>query len=133
MKIETLRTPAPEFIEYCKAHRREHDESHLDNDALSEFIPDKDNPTYLLRGDGGELLGVASLMLGGAFRKNKKGRFRILHARSLSFDAYSALLNAAIGDLLGIETAYLFLPEEKADAGDILIRLGFFIERYGGC
>ncbi len=130
MKVETLRTSAPEFIEYCKAHRREHDESYLDNDALSGFVPGEDNPTYLLRGGRGELLGVVSLMLGGAFRKNKKGRFRILHARPLSFAAYSALLNAIIKDLPGIETVYLFLPEERAEVGDILIRLGFFIERY---
>lgn len=130
MKIETLRTSMPEFIAYCKAHRREHDESFLENDLLSEFMPDADNPSYLLRGDGGEVLGAASLMLGGSFRKNKKGRFRILHAETTSFDAYAALLEATVAGLSGIETVYLFLPEERADVGDILIRLGFAIDRY---
>lgn len=130
MKIETLRTPAPEFIEYCKTHRREHDESYLDDVSLNEFVPDEDNPTYLLRGDAGELLGAASLMLGGSLRKNKKGRFRILHAQARSFQAYSALLNAVLKDLAGIESIYLFLPEERADVCDILKQLEFLIERY---
>lgn len=130
MKIETLRIPTPEFISYCKAHRREHDESYLDNDSLDEFVPDADNPTYLLRSDGGDLIGIASLMVGRTFRKNKKGRFRILHAQSPSFDTYSALLEALFRELDGVETVYLFLPEERADVGDILIRLGFTIQRY---
>ncbi len=130
MKIEAIHTPIPEFIEYCKAHRREHDESYLDDVSLNEFVPDEDNPTYLLRGDTGELLGTASLMLGGSYRKNKRGRFRILHAQARSFQAYSALLNAILKDLAGIESIYLFLPEERTDVCDILKQLEFLIERY---
>ena len=111
MKIEALRASTPEFLAYCKAHRREHDESFLDNESLSGFVPDANNPTVVLRDDTGAMAGVASLMVGASYKKNKKGRFRVLHAQYPSAQAYAALLNAVTAEFTGIENMYLFLPE----------------------
>ncbi len=118
----------PSFLSYCSRYGPEHDESYLPGDC---FAIDDENPTVLLLDEGEAVVGAASLMLDGAYRAARRGRFRILHALRASPERYRALLSAILPAARPVDEVYLFIPEDRQrPVGNILKGLGFEIERY---
>jgi mycothiol synthase len=131
MRIEYLQKEMlPAFIKYCQKHLTEHDESFIQLEDLRDFVPDEDNPTYILLNDSGIITGAASLMLEPRLRTLHKGRFRIFHTMIPSVETYGMMLDALMKHTEGIDLVYLFIPEEKIDMSHILTNLGFGIERF---
>jgi len=127
MKIEKLRAEYLDpFIDYCRIHEKDHDESFLSEDELENFNID-DNVTCLLLDDDESLIGVFSIML------KRKGRVRIFHVVRDDAQAYKMLHDAMIPqlrDVLKIEKYNLFIPEHKNSIIDILQNSGHIFERY---
>lgn len=131
MKAITLEnTRRNDFINYCVKYRFEHDSSFLYDDDLNDFMPGKENPTCILIDNNDNVIGAASLLLASQYKNKHRSRFRIFHSSVTTLEAYKLLLDTVIKDLDGIEDIFLFIPENKSDAGDILKKLDFSIQRY---
>lgn len=116
-----------DFLEYCKEHGGEHDDSYLPDE---NFVADEDNPTYLLLNEDEKIMGVVSVILTQSFRAANKARFRIFHSVINDIEVYRMLLDSIRKHIEGIQTVFLFLPKEKSATGELLIRLSFKITRY---
>ncbi|MGE5678159.1 MAG: hypothetical protein ACM3ZR_08920, partial [Pseudomonadota bacterium] len=81
MKSETLvNEKVNAFIEFCKKHRHEVDDSFLYEEDLKDFLPVEENPTCVVVGQQGEILAAASLMMNDYYRRGRNARFRIFHS-----------------------------------------------------
>jgi mycothiol synthase len=116
-----------EFIEYCKKHAAEHDESNIPS---AEYKPRTDEPAFLLRTDIGELIGAASLMLHKEYVDSGKARFRIFHSIEKSFESYKLLLNEIERESQGVKYIYCYITEGKSETHQIWENLGFSVWRY---
>lgn len=131
MKIQKLKDEMlGQFIDYCKKYSPEHDESFTDDEELTNFKPDKDNPTYVILDDKGSITGAASLMINSYFKQGRKGRFRIFHSIEPHREAYELMHKSMLPHTEGIDRMYLFIPEKRDDISRILKSIGFNIERY---
>ncbi len=116
---------AEAFIAYCRKYGPEHDDSYTGPDDLNAgTLASAGNPSYLLYGEDGEIIGAASLMLGG-FRETGKGRMRIYHCLEPVPGHYKLLLDAILQHTEGIGDVYLFLPDKRKAEAEILAGLGF--------
>ena len=114
------------YIDYCRRHGAEHDESFLPADT---FVPTEEFPAYLLT-MGDDVVGAVGLMLTEPYRSNGKVRLTILHSVEGSAEAYAALLAAIRSHSGDLDCVYGFLPEAKADARRCWEDLGFGVERF---
>ncbi len=131
MRIEELKSDRMiEFIDYCKSHRSEVDDSFLYDADLKAFKVDEENPTYILLNDKNEIIGVISLIIDSYHKKGNKGRFRIFHSTTANTEAYEMLFKAILKHTDDIKNLNLFINEEKTEVTDIVEGLGFKIERY---
>lgn len=81
MRIEALKNnEIRNFIDYCKKHRLEIDDSFLYDEDLRNFEANEENPTYIIKDEAGEVKAAASLIIDDYFRRGKKARFRIFHS-----------------------------------------------------
>lgn len=119
-----------EFIDYCVTHRSEHDASNLYDEDLKNFIPNENNPTYILTDNNDAVVGAVSLLLSPESRKKGTVRIRILHSTIATKEAYQMMVNAILNHADGIHHIFLFIPEEKTHTRDILEELGFFVQRF---
>lgn len=119
-----------EFIDYCVTYRSEHDASNLYDEDLKCFVPNENNPTYILRDDNDIIVGAVSLLLSPEARKKGTSRFRIFHSTITTTEAYKMLIDAISKHVDGINNIFLFIPEEKTSTRDILEELGFCIQRF---
>lgn len=117
------------FVSFCQKHRHEIDDSFLYDKDLDRFVPDADNPTYVIR-DSGKIVAAASLILDDYHRRGKNGRFRIFHAKTNSFDAYALLFSEILKHRDGIDKVFLFVPFANRDLAAHMEQLHFYIERY---
>jgi ribosomal protein S18 acetylase RimI-like enzyme len=60
----------------------------------------------------------------------RRGRFSFFHCVEPSHHAYSLLFNAIQRHFDGLDSVYLFLPEDRRAAAEALAQLRFAIERY---
>ncbi|MDP3178216.1 MAG: GNAT family N-acetyltransferase [Spirochaetaceae bacterium] len=125
------------FVAYCLEHRFDHDESFLSERDLAGIVFDSDEVAFALRSaEGGtRILGAAALMITPAFREVGKARFRIIHVEPSvgaadEADAYRVLVEAVLPFAKALSFAYLFLPERARRVADIILGLGFRVERY---
>lgn len=131
MRIEALRSERiKEFIDYCKSHRIEVDDSFLYDDDLKNFKPDDENPTYILLNDKNEISGVVSLIIDDYHKRGNRGRFRIFHSTIVNREAYEMLFKAISNHTDDIKNLNLFINEENTKVTAIVENLGFKIERY---
>ena len=114
------------YIDYCRCHGAEHDESFLPSEA---FVPTDDFPAYLLIA-GDDVVGAVGLMRTEPYRSKGKARLTILHSVEPSTEAYAALLAAIRHHTDDLHSVYGFLPEAKANARQCWEDLGFDVERY---
>lgn len=115
-----------DLIRYCAQHGSEHDDSYLPG---KDYSPSPEQPSYLLVSDR-SVVGAVSLLRTPRYAEAGKGRFSILHSTLETAESYSNLLEAIRPHFYQLQTVYLFIPESKTRTAEILIELGFQVERY---
>jgi mycothiol synthase len=131
MNIEILKqNRINDFINFCKKHRNNLDDSFLYDEDLEKFEPNNENPTYLLTNDNGNIIGAVSLIIDEYNRRGKKGRFRIMHSEVCEKNDYELMFKAILAHTQGISKFFLFIKEENKKTAEILHALNFQIERY---
>lgn len=131
MNIEILKEPRiNDFINFCKKHRSNLDDSFLYDEDLEKFQPGNENPAYMVTNDNGDIIGAVSLIVDDYHKRGKKGRFRIMHAESCEKDDYALMLNAILTHTESLNKIFLFIKEENNKTAEILQELNFNIERY---
>ncbi len=130
MKAEKLFfSEIPDFLAYCKRHRDEVDDSFLLDADLEAFVPDGNDPTFVIK-SGGKIIAVASLILDDFNRRIKNGRFRIFHSERSDVSLYSALLTEVLRHTEGLDKFTAFVPLTNTELTDILEQLHFTVSRY---
>lgn len=130
MKIEMLKKEKlNDFVEYCKKHRYEIDDSNLSDEDLKEFEPSDENPTYIVT-EADEIVAAASLIIDDYNRRGKKGRFRIFHSELEDSSCYKMLLEAILKHTQGLEKIVLFIPFVNEKLKNYIEELKFNVERY---
>lgn len=131
MKIEILdQVRKEEFLNFCRKHRNELDDSFLYDEDLEEYEPNAENPTYIALNPQGVITGAASLMLNDYSRRGRKARFRILHAETDDSAVYLELLQAVLQHTAGLDKVDIFVPTVNEGDMDKLTAAGFTVERY---
>ena len=113
------------FLDYCRRHENDYDESFLSKDELSAFDAD-DNPTLLLA-QGEYVVGAISVM------PKRDARIRIFHVEEPRLEYYRALHQGMVKILkteLSRRSYNLFIPADCDQIIKILSILKFRIERY---
>jgi mycothiol synthase len=131
MKVEVLgKDRVSEFIEYCRKHRGEVDDSFLYEENLREFQPGEDDPTYVITGEQGGITAAASLMLNDYYRRGKNARFRIFHSELEDINCYHMLLQAILKHTGCLDSLCVFVGQEKAKVREFMEGLKFNVYRY---
>ena len=131
MKVEALkRDRINDFIEYCKKHRMELDDSFLYEEDLKCFEPNDENPTYIVVDDQDRLIATASLIMDEYNRRGKKGRFRIFHSEHEDIKCYHMLMEAILKHTWGPDKIVVFVPIVNEKLMEFMEGLKFKAERY---
>ncbi len=131
MRIEALKNERIEdFIEYCKKYRRDIDDSFLYDEDLKEFMPNNENPTYIVVDDGDKIIAAASLIVDEYMKRGKKGRFRIFHSSIKQWGCYKMLLEVILKHTEGLNKIFIFSPIINEELISVLEELKFNAERY---
>lgn len=131
MKVETLKNERiEEFINYCKKHRMEIDDSFLYDEDLRDFKPNEDNPTYIVTDNQGELKATASLIMDDYNRRGKKARFRIFHSEIEDIECYKMLIQAILKHTEGLDNIFVFVPLVNKKLMKFIEKLEFTVDRY---
>jgi mycothiol synthase len=119
-----------DFIQYCKKHRSEIDNSFLDDNELNKFVPNDENPTYIILEEQGDISAAASLMIDDYNRRGKRARFRILHSEKNDITYYELLMKALLKHTVGINQVYIFIPFVNKCVRNMMEQLHFIAERH---
>ncbi|MFP7297174.1 GNAT family N-acetyltransferase [Neobacillus niacini] len=131
MKVEALgQERVQDFIEYCKKHRGEVDDSYLYDFELRDFRVGEDAPTYILTNQQGEILGAVSLVLDDYHKRGKRARFRIFHSEIEDVHCYQQLLQAVLKHTADLDKVFLFVPVMNKVLAEMIENLNFSLERY---
>lgn len=131
MKIEVLKNERmADFVDYCKRHRSEIDDSFLYDEDLRDFEANHENPTYIATDEKGVIVAVASLIVDDYNRRGKKGRFRIFHSEIENIECCKELLLAILGHVEGLNKLNVFVPVVNKKLMEIVEALSFEVERY---
>lgn len=131
MALEVLKNDRlEEFVDYCRRHRREVDDSFLYEEDLQEFEPSAENPTYIFSNHKGRIIAAASLILDDYNRRGKKSRIRIFHSEVNDVSIYEKLLQALLQHSEGLEKIFLFVPKANRILSEYIVKLNFQAERY---
>jgi len=114
----------PSFLDYCRKHKYEQDDSFLTEQDLDDFKIAYENPTWLLH-EGEEIKGALSLICDDYYLKGQRARARIFHCETGEENHYRSLLRAAVPLNYPIEKIEMFLPDGKSAARKIIGNLGF--------
>lgn len=131
MRIEGLtKDRTADFINYCKLYRDQLDDSFLGDEELEKFVPNEENPTYIILDEQDKIVGAASLIINSYYREGKKARFRIFHSSIWEKEPYEMLLSRVSQHTEGLERIIVFIPEENEQLKTIYGKLDFYVERY---
>lgn len=131
MRVEALdKERLDDFIEYCKCHRMEVDDSFLDDEDLKAFELNDESPTYIIIDEKDKLAGAASLVIDDYNRRGKKGRFRIFHSEIEDIQRYDMLMKAILKHTDGLDKVYTFVPMANEKLIKTVEMLNFKIYRY---
>jgi mycothiol synthase len=131
MKVEYLKKErVADFVEYCKKHKMEVDESFLYDADLETFEPNEENPTYLAINSQGKIAAVASLIMDEYHKRGKRSRFRIFHSEVEDLDCYKKLLEMILTHSRGVDKLFVFVPMENKRLCEALERIHFIPERF---
>ncbi|QUI23065.1 GNAT family N-acetyltransferase [Vallitalea pronyensis] len=131
MEVQALKNERiQEFINYCKKHRHEVDESYLYDEDLDAFQLNHENPTYVGINGQGNMVAAVSLIIDDYNRRGKRARFRIFHSEIEGFAYYNLLMKAILLHTGGLDNVYLFVPIINKQLMNDIKQLHFTIERY---
>jgi len=131
VKVEALKSEkVKDFVEYCRKHRMEVDDSFLYEDELKGFEPNADNPTYILTNQEGKIIGAASLIMDEYNRRGNRARFRIFHSEIADASYYKQLMQALLQHTEGLEKVYIFIPLQNKPLMELTEKVDFSVERY---
>ncbi|SET03139.1 GNAT family N-acetyltransferase [Paenibacillus sp. NFR01] len=128
MKMTDSEVPA--FLDFCRKHRADLDDSFLSDDDLAEFSLDETNPAFIALDDEGQMIGAASLVLNDYARRGRKARLRILHAENGDPALYGQLLERLLPLTGGLDKLNIFVPLKNRPVMQLLEQSGFAVERY---
>lgn len=131
MRLEALdNRKLGQFIQYCKKHKKEIDDSFLYDEDLEAFEPNDENPTYIAIDQQEKIVATASLIIDEYSRRGKKARFRIFHSEIEDMTVYSLLLKSIIEHTTGLEKVFIFVPVINTALIRSISGLNFSAERY---
>jgi mycothiol synthase len=131
VKIEALKNEGVgDFIDYCRKHRIELDDSFINEEDLKGFEPNEENPTYIITSEEGEVIAAASLIIDEYNRRGRKARFRILHSELEDIQHYKMLMQAILKHTEGLDKVFLFIPVINKKIIEFIEGLKFVVERY---
>ncbi|WP_379153700.1 GNAT family N-acetyltransferase [Paenibacillus sp. sgz5001063] len=131
MKIEALsQERRNEFLDFCRKHRPDIDDSFLYEEQLAEFELSDENPTYVAINEQGSLVAAASLILNDYNRRGRKGQFRIFQADTAEHAIYRELLQAVLRHTAGLDKLNIFVPTVNTRETQNILAAGFAVERY---
>ena len=131
VKVEALKSEkVKDFVEYCRKHRMEVDDSFLYEEDLKGFEPNDDNPTYILTNQEGKIIGAASLIMDEYNRRGNRARFRIFHSEITDASYYKQLMQALLQHTEGLEKVYVFIPLQNKPLMELMEKVDFLVERY---
>lgn len=119
-----------EFIDYCKKHRSEVDESFLYDSDLIKFKIDNENPTYIVIDENNKIKGAVSLIIDEYNKRGKRGRFRIFHCEVDDIRLYNMFMQAILKNTEGLDNIYIFIPMINTKLIEYIKKLNFEVERY---
>lgn len=130
MEIEKLQAKDKEaFIAFCLKHRTKLDESFIRDEDLADFVPDEENPTFIMKKDG-NLIAAASLILDDYHRRGRSGRFRIFYSEVNDQKVYSTLLAEVLKTVKEIEKVIIYVPFINKELSENIRSLLFEVDRY---
>ncbi|WP_238883753.1 GNAT family N-acetyltransferase [Clostridium sp. YIM B02551] len=131
MKVEYLSNERIyEFIEYCKKHKNEVDESFLYDEDMKDFKPNEDNPTFIITNEENNIVATASLVITSYYRKGKRAAFRIFHSEIDDIECYKMLMEAVVKQAKTLEKIFVFVPIINEKLIGVMEELKFTIQRY---
>lgn len=131
MEIEALKNEGVcAFVNYCRKHRGEIDDSFLYDEDLRSFELNNENPTYVIRDENGEVKAAASLIIDSYNRRGRKARFRIFHSEVDGINTYEMLLKAVLKHTEGINKLFIFIPVVNNKLMKFIEEMKFSIDRY---
>lgn len=131
MQVEALKNERiKDFVEYCKRHKAEIDDSFLYDEDLRDFKPNDENPTYIVTNQQGEIKATASLIIDEYYRKGRKARFRIFHSEIEDEESYKLLMQAILKHTKGLDKIFIFIPVANKKLIEFIEELKFTVERY---
>lgn len=131
MRAEVLKTERiNDFLEYCRKHRAEVDDSFLYEEDLKAFVPNEENPTYILVDEEDKVIAAGSLIINEYNRKGRKGRFRIFHSEIQELSCYELLLQELLKHTEGLDKIFVFVNTENPIMLQFVERMNFKLERY---
>ncbi len=131
MKIEALKNERiGDFLEYCRKHRPDVDDSFLYEEDLRDFKPDDENPTYIVTGRQGEIIAAASLIIDEYHRRGKKARFRIFHSEIEDSECYKMLMQEIIKHTGGLDKIFVYVQVANKQMLEFIEGLKFHVDRY---
>ena len=119
-----------EFIDFCKLHRKDVDDSFLYEKDLEDFKPDENNPTYIVVDEKDKIVAAASLILNDYNRRAKKGRFRIFYSEEDNTEVYDMLFKKILSHTQGLKMIYVFIQTVYDKQINHMKNLKFNIYRY---
>jgi mycothiol synthase len=131
MKVEVLRKEKiEEFKDYCRKHRLEVDDSFLYEEDLKDFVPNEENPTYIVTNQQEELVAAASLIIDEHHRRGKKGRFRIFYSEIEDIEYYKMLMYEILKHTHGLEKIFVYVNLANPEMMGFIEDLRFTVDRY---
>lgn len=131
MRVEALNhEKIKNFVEYCKKHRREIDDSFLYDEDLNEFEPNAENPTYIITNNQGKVMAAVSLIMDDYNQRGRSARFRIFYSKIKNPKCYQFLLDSILIHTKKLDKIFLFIPLKNKSLSKSIEQLGFTVERY---
>lgn len=131
MRIEALKNERiQDFIDYCKKHKSEVDESFLHDEDFKDFKCGEENPTYIAQNEAGDIIAAASLIIDDYYRSGRMGRFRIFHSEIEDANVYEKLLQCILKHTDGLDKVISFVHMVNKNMMEFMEKLKFTAERY---
>ncbi len=116
------------FLDYCRKHYHEVDESYLSEEDLADFSVDGEAPAFILLEEN-VVIGAVSLVFSDYMKRAKQIRFRIFHSEKKELSTYSLLLNTVLPYVEGMKSVFIFVNSKNKLDCQLYEELQFIIER----
>lgn len=131
MKVEVLKNERiGDFVKYCEKHRLEVDDTFLYEEDFKDFVPNEENPTYIITDQQGELIAAASLIIDDYNRRGRKGRFRIFHSEIEDIECYKILMQAILKHTDDLDKIFVYVQVVNKKMMEFIEGLKFYVDRY---